>query len=230
MLAFVLTLNLFNSDKGKKEMPPPMTECSICKKTVLKAQTYAVGNGQRACKIHEGVLDKKAELEEQQKQQKENEIKRAAEKQKQVESRNDFHSPRCICCQRTGITEQEAYFSLAVAQKRLNIKKLTLNPFSEEFHKLLQQELKEMGVEPQPVISILAIDGSKEMKKAIMASRFIPPSLLEFGGIIHICQDCIKNFGIKKPEVKLPSLETLSVLGALMDPPLTEAAMKSMEI
>jgi hypothetical protein len=209
-------------------MPPPLTECAICKKSVLKAQTYAIGNGQRACKIHEGVLDKKAELEQQQKHQKEVEVKRAAEKHKQLESRDDFVSPRCVCCQRTGITEREVYFSLAIAQKRLSIKNLQCNPFSEEYHKLLQQELKEMGFEQQPVISTLAIDGSKEMKKAVMASRMIPPSLLEFTGIVHLCQDCINNFGIKKPEVKLPSLETLSVVGAMMDGPLTEAAMKTM--
>jgi len=209
-------------------MPPPLTECAVCKKSVLKAQTYAIGNGQRACKIHEGVLDKKAELEQQQKHQKEVEVKRAAEKQKQFETRDDFRAPRCVCCQRTGITEQEVYLSLAVAQKRLSIKNLQCNPFSEEYHKLLQQELKEIGFESQPVISTLAIDGSKEMKRAIMASRFIPPSLLEFAGFIHICQDCIKNFGIKKPEIKLPSLETLSLLGTMMDGPLTEAAMKTM--
>ena len=154
-------------------------------------------------------------------------FKRAAEKQKQFESRDDFRLPRCVCCQRTGITEQEVYFSLAIAQKRLAIKNLALNPFSEEFHKLLQQELKEMGVESQPVISTLAIDGSKEMKRAVLASRSIPSSLLEFAGVIRICQDCIMNFGIKKPEVKMPSLETLSVLGAMMDGPLTEAAKKT---
>jgi len=211
-------------------MPPPMTECSICKKSVLKAQTYAVGNGQRACKIHEGVLDKKAQLEDQQKHQKEVEAKRAAEKQERKESQFDFTKPRCLCCQRTGITEQDAYLNIAIAGKRLNMKGISVNIFSEEYTKQMQQELTEMGIEQQPVISTLAIDDSKEMKRAInAASRMIPASLIEMAGVIRLCQDCISNFGIKKPEIKIPSLTTLSVIGAAMDKPLTDMAKKSME-
>ncbi len=42
--------------------------CSICKAMVNKARTYHVGDGQRACKAHEGVQEKKAALETQQRE------------------------------------------------------------------------------------------------------------------------------------------------------------------
>ena len=48
-------------------MPPPTTRCSICNQDVLKAQTYSIGDGKRACKSHPGVMDKKADLEKEQK-------------------------------------------------------------------------------------------------------------------------------------------------------------------
>ena len=39
-------------------MPPKTIKCAICSETVMKSQTYNIGDGKRACKSHEGVEQK----------------------------------------------------------------------------------------------------------------------------------------------------------------------------
>ena len=61
-------------------MPVKRVVCSICQAEVNKAQTYHVGDGNRACKTHQGVTEKKESLEKNRNQEVQKALETAARK------------------------------------------------------------------------------------------------------------------------------------------------------
>src|SRR3990172_8302812 len=139
-------------------MPPPMTVCKICGKNVLKAQTYHVGNGERAGKAHEGVTEKKDQLIRQDKQEKDavEQRKKEAQERRRKEQENLLDpKPHCWVCGATGITSQEFFYKLLMHNKVQELKGNILNPFAPEYVEHLRAAFKLKPGEKQSVIFIL---------------------------------------------------------------------------
>ncbi len=95
--------------------------CSICKAQVNKARTYHVGDGQRACKAHEGVQEKKAALETQ---------KREKAAQGPQRDRHKYSTPargawsgdhglKCWVCMNPGIRQDQFFLKVLVEMEKL---------------------------------------------------------------------------------------------------------------
>ena len=101
-------------------MPIKQVVCSICKQTVNKAQTYHVGGENRACKTHEGVIEKKDSI---QAAKKEN----AVREQRRDERRAEFqenggwsgdYGPKCWICMNPGLKQQEFFLKVVVEMEK----------------------------------------------------------------------------------------------------------------
>lgn len=112
-------------------MPAPTVTCVVCKEVVLKARTYYIGNKERACKTHEGVVDRKEQLLEQEKLKRENEKLQKLRK----ESISKFPShTSCWVCRREQETEFVPY--------KGNEKKMDRYPAYTKTHLNIQVQLK----------------------------------------------------------------------------------------
>lgn len=193
-------------------MPPPMVVCSICGCNVMKAQTYHVGDGKRACKTHEGVVERKSELEQQ--------IVLNKEAEKRAKARNDEkRAPyvagknRCWACQREAITEREMWFKILVAGQRMEVKNIKMHPFMAEYPEQLRRELNLDPGKKLLVTSLFPVEGNEKL-----VNKF-PPQVRQLGqlaGYVSVCQDCAHNVGLqfKPPEV---SFDQIAAMAALME-------------
>jgi hypothetical protein len=121
----------------KKELKVPIKQvvCSICKQTVNKAVTYHVGGTDRACKIHEGVVEKKAQLD----------VKKADDQARSLQKLNrrlepkwseltEIMKPKCWVCMNTGILQQEFFMRILIEmQKQEKIHQGPVNPFDPKY-------------------------------------------------------------------------------------------------
>ena len=207
-------------------MGPPTTVCKICKQTVLKAQTCHVGNGERACKKHEGVEQEKERLALRERQPKEaQELKKKQEQERQRKEAEEFLDPRprCWVCGNTGITSQAFYYNLLMYGKKQELKGNILNPFAPEYAKHVRaaQGLKEG--EKISVVFILPIAKDHPVIKNLERSK---AQAAQFAGAISICAECSEKYKVERPMPKI-SLEQLCVLGAIMEPVVREEAERN---
>jgi hypothetical protein len=173
----------------------------------MKAQTYHVGNGKRACKEHEGVTEKKTELEQKAIQTKEQEKKRAEERVTKKEASFDIQHNRCWACRRVAITEQEFWIKVLVVHERMKLKRVDINPFTPEYVENLKKELHIK--EKLLVTTVFPVEGNEELVKKL------PYNARSCGQIINmvsLCQDCATNVGFKKelPKVSIDELIKIS--------------------
>ena len=206
-------------------MPPPMTVCKICGKSVLKAQTYHVGGGHRACKIHEGVAEKKDQLLRQEKQNKDSfeRRKKEAEERRRKEQENMLNpKPHCWVCGATGITSQEFYYRILMHNKVQELKGNITNPFAPEYVEQIRAIFGLKPGETQPVIFILPISPDHELLKHLGHDTKMA---IQVSGAIAICMVCSEKHRVERPVPKI-SLEQMSTLGAIMEPVLKAEAQK----
>lgn len=99
-------------------MPIKQVVCSVCKALVNKAQTYHVGGAQRACKTHDGVLQKKDALETRQR----NEAERKRHRDRHHPPRNGGWSGdaglKCWVCMNPGMRQDEYFFKVLVEMEK----------------------------------------------------------------------------------------------------------------
>ncbi len=97
--------------------------CSICKATVNKARTYHVGDGQRACKAHEGVQEKKAALETK-KQEKAAQGRQRDHQRSSAPVRGGWsgdHGLKCWVCMNPGIRQDQFFMKVLVEMEKQKI-------------------------------------------------------------------------------------------------------------
>jgi hypothetical protein len=205
-----------------------MTVCKICGKNVLKAQTYHVGGGQRACKVHEGVADKKDQLLQQEQENKER-IERSKQ-EAQERRRKEMEilvnpKPHCWVCGATGITSQEFYYQLLMHNKIQELKGNITNPFAPEYAEQVRTIFHLKPGETQQVIFVLPILPDHELLNKLgydikMASQI--------GGVISICTACAAKHGVEHPVPKI-NLDQMMTLGAIMEPVVKAEAQKLLD-
>lgn len=114
-------------------MPPPRVICCVCGQEVNKAQTLHIGDGKRACRIHEGTIEKNKLEIDKLKREKEAEIKKATEKKQ----RNKFTAePKCALCGQIGMLQEDWYTRLMIEIKKYElIHGKRINLFSNDMQK-----------------------------------------------------------------------------------------------
>ncbi len=95
--------------------------CSICKATINKARTYHVGDGQRACKAHEGVQEKKAALESQKREKAVQKLQRDRQRSSHTPrgAWSGDHGLKCWVCMNPGIRQDQFFLKVLVEMEKL---------------------------------------------------------------------------------------------------------------
>lgn len=196
-------------------MPPPMVTCSICKKEVLKAQTYFVGNNNRACKTHEGVISTKDRLEIENKKKAEAERKAKEERltKKAQESDPSFYmKPFCWCCKDRGIRDKEFYTTYLVLSEMEKLRGGCLNPFSPEYTRLIRAALGLKDGESTAIISVFEMTQDNPLFKKL---DYNGRSVVQLGGIVALCQRCAQKHGFEKPPMQIDFATSISIYDAI---------------
>jgi len=214
-------------------MPPPVVQCDICKQMVNKAQTYSTGNGKRACRIHEGVVQKKEELLALEKKAKEKEKEQHEAKQKEfLKHQNeirDYAENRCWACKRKALTRQQLALKLLVANERMDIKKVGTNLLDPSYGKHLRNEL---GLETGDKLLVTDVYPVKGNEKAIAKLPSMIQNLCRCVQVVSLCQDCRDNLQITAiaPDLTIPTFDDLAKVGAFYEvflrPEIRQEAMK----
>lgn len=177
-------------------MPPKTVTCSICGKDVMKSQTYSIGDGKRACKEHEGVVETKDKLLLQDKQEK---IRQEENKKKEWERKTDpigYYVQRdpkkfCWCCVKEGITIQQYNFGRLIALSelfQLGEKLNFLDPAA--FHKQINDRIP--GADK--VLFMIKVNSQDDdlMRRLNRDYR----DVMAFTGLLNICSGCAKNLNL----------------------------------
>lgn len=198
-------------------MPIKQVTCSICHERVNRARTYHIGDKKRACKTHDGVLEKKDALEAKKKQE-------AAAEQERHERRQDFISRgsawsgdtglKCWVCMNPGIRQDQfAVKMLVEMEKQKKIHGGFVNIF----------DPKQAIRIPKRCIFIVPKD------KADGAMKYIREDfqgVIGMAGCVAVCGPCCRHCGIDPmPPVDLDKLAKLSFMySAFLEPVFSDAA------
>jgi hypothetical protein len=150
-------LRIHRGKRKEDEMPAPVTTCDVCKQEVLKAQTYHIGNGKRACRKHDGVAQtaEKLRLDRDKEQALKLEQSKEREKRKEEHQSPDYYrQPRCWLCKIEGMMERDLYQTLLIQGIKEELEGVILSPFSEEYR---QSRRKALGIKEGETLEILTI-------------------------------------------------------------------------
>lgn len=198
-------------------MPIKQVTCSICNSLVNKAVTYSVGKDQRACKKHEGVVEKRGELELARFQKTQASIKSYKRKQDRM---SDGGSsvwappslvPKCWVCMNEGLRQDE-YFQRVLVE----MEKAQLAPGDKT---LMEQLFPKME---KRCIFILTKD---KVANALKYVRDDFQQLVDMSGVLAICGPCCGNLKIealKAPDPK--QLAACTVAYQFIKPVIQEIA------
>ena len=213
---------------------PPKVTCSICNETVLKSQTYHIGDGKRACKKHEGVIEKSQELQKKEKL----DAERIAQlkKQKVKESQMPFIKTietaigevavhKCYICETEGIMLRDVYMLALIGMKRMELKGKPLNIFN-----MLEGIKEEKMIDGNYVgLNIISI---KEEKVELISKVVVPkfqPFIPSFRFIVS-CKGCADRFKLQfEPKIEPISIEQMLSIGSAVDGVVEDIAKKSIE-
>lgn len=199
-------------------MPIKQVVCSICKETVNKAVTYHVGGQDRACKKHEGVVEKKAALD----------VKKADDQARSIQKLNrrlepkwstDPMKPKCWVCMNTGLQQQDFFLRILIEmQKQEKIHRGPVNPFAPE-HRI---RLKERCI---------FVLNAKTCENALPYIREDFRMLVDMGGgYLAICGDCCAVLKIQalRPVTWDELTTSMAMFEVFMKPVVKEIAAKEL--
>jgi hypothetical protein len=209
---------------------PPKTTCSICGETVLKSQTYHVGDGKRACKIHQGVADQALDAQNKIKNDKKKKIeKEASERKRRIhgpdvsgsisdsffEEGRKWANETCWFCGKEGRPLRELFERQIVALEKLKLKGNPMAFFNDH-----RGVIKEAGF-PKGTIFLNRIAIPDEQRKKIIGrvrGGRDKQICAEMAGFVLSCSHCAEKLGLKfMPEMPKVDLKTLAALGTLYE-------------
>lgn len=203
-------------------MPIKQVVCSICKEMVNKAITYHVGGTDRACKKHEGVTQKKDELEVKKQVAHDKSVRKLERRREPVWSEpsnlEEAMKPKCWVCMNTGMRAQEFFMQTLVNMaKDEKVHGRPMNPF-DPAHR------------PQPKERCIFVLPKEKCEVALPYIREEFRMLIDMtGGALAICGDCCHVMKIEAlPPVKAESLSSMMVIGQIMKPAFQEIAAKEL--
>lgn len=213
-------------------MPPPQVVCVKCRHTVLKAQTYHIGGGQRACKTHLGVVETKEQLQQKLAQQKLAERQAAEAREARWQQRlkeqvpSYWAQPRCWCCHVRGIHEQDFYTGILVYSELQQLKGSWLNPFAPDYPSRIRAIFKLREGEDLNVICIFPLEDSHHPILKVL--DFNSRQCVQMSGLVALCPKCAQTHKVEKPPMPMPSLETAMTIYDLVSPIFKRAASKAL--
>lgn len=210
-------------------MPPPMVVCSICNQQVMKAQTYAVGNGTRACRSHPGVAEKKDELEAKKKADREEEIRRAELREKDKEY--PPMKPFCFLCRAEGIRSEEFYAAMLLVPEKERLKGkdgCVWDPatgINVEMAAKIRSALGLAEGEKAAVIQIFTIEKNAPILNKLERNA---RDAAKIGGAVSLCLKCADKHEMR-PTVPAATMKGMMLVYDLVKPAITEAAQKLLD-
>ena len=209
-------------------MPPKTCECSICGEIILKAQTYHVGDGKRACKKHEGVIEKANEIQANMKEKAEQEAKEAAEKrrnkfrqyaQESADQGPNPFAPKCFICSKEGLPEQLLWQGNLIAMERLELSGEKFNMFTAEGMEAFRDKHPFKG---QRFLfrRLLKKDGTHRLSVFSKIKNRDMRMAAEMAQMIVVCSECLD--GVKEHLVnpiadQASTLETMATMSTVYE-------------
>ncbi len=197
-------------------MPPATTKCSICGQTVMKSQTYATGQKDaqglplRACKCHEGVINKANELKKNEHTCK-HKIEPDFNMETQLEEIKEtalWAENHCWVCERQGISKKELFRLQLIVLEKLRLMGKPVDFFNP------QQIAQHIHIPKEYVIfDQFYLNGEqfKLFEKWENRFNFKVRKVIKMFGLCQICEECQEITGIKF-EMKLPDFSNPEVL------------------
>lgn len=194
-------------------MPIKQVVCSICKETVNKAVTYHVGGTDRACKKHEGVLEKKAELDQAKARKAVEQLQKDERRLYSMrgESWSPDLRPKCWVCMNTGLRSQEFFLRYLVeCEKESKVTGKVVIPMLNASVKMKTR-----------CIFVLPKEKCQAALKYVREEFRI---LVDMAGFMAICGDCCHLNKIEAlPAIKWEDLVAFSAVSELVVRPAIEA-------
>jgi hypothetical protein len=206
-------------------MPPKTVKCEICEQQVMKAQTLAYKTG-RACRIHSGVFADSKQRQMQEKQNRDDAIKKL-EKKHQPKEYVPLETRMNVCwkcgCQGTDLGTY--YLQCAVAMEKMQLVGAEFNFFGmpNKIRDFIPKEFQ------TPMIKIFF---TKDRKDIIERLKYKYRTVAEFAQAIQVCPLCLKVLGLEKQfqeesrkRMEGLTMKTAFMLGSLLKPELQAIAI-----
>lgn len=199
-------------------MPAPQVTCSICNQTVMKAQTSHIGEGKRACKIHDDVAAKAKEAQSQLNTQHKNGRKIPPPKKYDNNTWLFPTGPTCACCRKPVVNVKDLILEAMIIRRELN-----LNIFSDTDNEIVRKRLVDKFGEFKPFY--LYHDDTLDEKQWKLVKQWLPNYLKTLADVkmVGICLDCSKAIGLpdllekQRKTMPMPPLNVLAMIGAGME-------------
>lgn len=204
-------------------MPIKQVTCSVCNQLVNKAVTYFVGGEKRACKSHEGVVEKKDALAAQKTAAVEHQKEKLAFRAKRDERLStNYMKPHCWLCGIPGLRQDDFFTRVLIEMEKSAIIYGPVNPF-DPTHPANQNLSKK-----EPCIFIIAKDKCPDL------TRFMRPDLRDLpnmAGVYALCGTCAKRNNVDvMPKVEFEELVKMSTLyETVMKPAVVKVALQEMK-
>lgn len=205
---------------------PPKIICSICGEMVLKSQTYHIGDGKRACKVHDGVMNQAMMAQDKIKQDKKKKVEDEAKRRRKLfhgdETLENFFkeaskwaNETCWFCGKEGRPLQEFFTRRLVALEKLKMKGNVMTLFDNP-----DMIIKEAGFSKETIFLNRIKIPDEQIKKIISKIQGGPDKqgCAELAGFVLSCPDCANKMGLEfMPKTPSVDLKTLAVLGTLYE-------------
>jgi len=205
---------------------PKQVTCSICGETVFKARTAHVGNGERACKEHEGVVDKANQVQIQQQET----LRKSRKPKTKPDRTRDFKKELvCMTCGQESVKVSDILSEVLVISKKMEMGgepiNLLLNPA-----KVINEARKSFG-EKKPMYVFTKDELTADQWQRVKKNAGHLREVLDLFGVIGVCVECCTKLDLpdKLQQIEQPSLETLSLMGAMMEEPFRQEVERRAE-
>ena len=197
--------------------------CAICGKETSKGKTYAIGDGKRACRDHEGVAEK-GELRKAQEQRRLIDQTNQHKKPKRPKYKPIPTAPACWVCEKEGINAREFFLQRLVDSEKHSLIHGITNPFTDPDHPLMSRKAE------KPVIFALTKERLGEKWDEIY--KKVKPDfrmLMDMAGFMGICADCCVAVNFNPlPKVSMDEIDKMMPVTSMIRPALRDEAMRQM--
>ena len=204
-------------------MPPKTFTCAVCGTRTSKPKSYALPDGQRACRAHQEALEAHNKREAAAAEDKRRSAEQAERRQQRLrmaaERREWKPGLRCFKCEKEGIPQREFGMRKLVAMemaKQIHGDKAAALPWDPRSHI--------EGVSPDKPCLIVVEMPIGKLPRLARDSRLAS----EITGVALLCPDCIKALDLPDPfKMDTQTLLRLSAIAAAFIQPQIEGAVKS---
>lgn len=196
-------------------MPIKQVMCKICNTIVNKAVTYSVGKDERACKKHEGVVEKRGELELARFQKTQATIKAYKRKQERMSDGGSSTwappslTPKCWLCMNEGLRSDEFFTRVLIEREKMKLLHGDFNPF----------DMTHPGNQIKVGRCIFVISKDKVTPEVMKFVCEDFESLVQMSGVLAICGQCCGHLKVNPiPTPKYKDLVQYTMLYEVVKP------------